>query len=371
MITWRRALTVAGLLLLVAWLVSGCNAAVALPTFAPTLTASPAANAPPTRTALPPTASATLTAAPATATPSPSLTEAPTATASRTDLPATATNTPTATPTHTPTATPPALTGALIISVDGLRPDAIQLADTPNLDRLITRGAVSWAASTILPSATLPGHTSMLSGSSPDVHGVRWNVYDPARGYVPTPTLFSVAHDAGLTTAMFVGKSKLEHIAVPGTVDTFAYLIGDDLYLAGQAADHLRQVSPDVLFVHLPGVDGAGHAHGWLSATQLDAVTRADAAIGFLLEVLNEVGRGENTLIIVTADHGGMDKAHGGSDPESMTIPWIIAGPGIRSGYEIASEVMVYDTAVTAAWALGLPLPNEWEGRPVEEAFAP
>jgi len=31
--------------------------------------------------------------------------------------------------------------------------------------------------------------------------------------------------------------------------------------------------------------------------------------------------------------------------------------------------VRVYDTAATAAWALGLPLPEAWEGRPIVEAF--
>ena len=367
MITWRRALTLAGLLLLVAWLVLGCNAADALPTLAPTLTPSLTADASATRTAPLPTATATLTAVPTVATPGPSPTAEPVPTRSPTPPPPTATTA----PTPTSTATPPALTGALIISVDGLRADAIPLADTPNLDRLITRGAVSWSATTVLPSATLPGHTSMLSGSSPDVHGVLWNHFDPARGYVPTPTLFSVAHDAGLTTAMFVGKTKLEHIAVPGTVDTFVQLCGEDPYLAGEAADLLRQASPDLFFVHLAGVDGAGHEYGWLSVEQLGFVTQADAAIGVLLAVLNEVGRGDSTLIVITADHGGIGTSHGGSDSESMTIPWIIAGPGIRSGHEIRSEVKVYDTAVTVAWALGLPLPGEWEGRPVEEAFAP
>jgi hypothetical protein len=52
-----------------------------------------------------------------------------------------------------------------------------------------------------------------------------------------------------------------------------------------------------------------------------------------------------------------------------MTIPWIVAGPGVRVGYEIVGQVRVYDTAATAAWALGLLLPAEWEGRPVMEAF--
>lgn len=362
MIVRNRAFKVAWLLLLVAWLVLACGAAGTSPTYVPTLTAS---STPIVAQAFETPSSTSPVVAQASATLSPA-TLLPTLSATR----ATASVTPTATvaPTDTPA---PALTGVLIIGVDGLRPEAIWSADTPNLDGLIARGSVAWGARTILPSATLPSHASMLSGSSPEVHGVVWNSYEPGRGYIPTPTVFSVAHDAGLSTAMFVGKRKLEHLAVPGTLDAFSYVTGGDARLVSAAADHLRLASPDLLFVHLPDVDSAGHQHGWLSAAQLEMVTRTDAAIGLLLEALSEEGRLLSTLVIVTADHGGIGRSHGGSDPESMTIPWIIAGPGIRGGLEIKDEVRVYDMAVTAVWALGLPLPAEWEGRPVEAAFAP
>ncbi len=337
-----RTLKIAWLLFLVTWLVVACQVAGALPTHVPTLTPSSTATHTPT------------------ATPTPTFTPTPTATP-----------TATVTPTATPTPVPPTPTRVLIISIDGLRPEGIQFAETPTLDRLIARGAVSWKAQTVLPSATLPGYASMLSGSSPEVHGVRWNNYEPDRGYIPLPTLFSVTHDAGLSTAMFVGKPKLEHIAVPGTVDTFAFVTGGDAQVAGRAAEHLRQALPELLFVHLPDVDTAGHVHGWLSSLQLDAVARADEAASVLLLTLEEMGWLDSTFILVTADHGGNGTSHGGSDPESMTVPWIVAGPGIRAGYEIKSEVRVYDTAATVVWALGLSLPVEWEGKPIVEAFLP
>jgi 2,3-bisphosphoglycerate-independent phosphoglycerate mutase len=209
----------------------------------------------------------------------------------------------------------------------------------------------------------------MLCGTSPEIHEVLWNDYLPERGYVPLPTLFSMAHDVGLTTAMFVGKAKLEHIAVPNSLDTYAFVPGGDAQVAGQAANHLQDAAPDLLFVHLPDVDTTGHVHGWLSSPQLDFVTRADAAVGILLDTLEALGRLESTLIIVTADHGGIGTFHGGNEPESMTIPWLIAGPGVQMGLEIETEVITYDTAATAAWALGLSMPAAWDGRPVIEAF--
>jgi hypothetical protein len=51
-----------------------------------------------------------------------------------------------------------------------------------------------------------------------------------------------------------------------------------------------------------------------------------------------------------------------------MTIPWIAVGPGIQPK-ALTSFIQTTDTAATAAFALGLPLPAEWDGAPVYEAF--
>src|SRR5690606_34556114 len=61
-----------------------------------------------------------------------------------------------------------ALTGhVVVISVDGLRPDAIEKFGAKNIQRLIREGSYSLEATTILPSKTLPSHTSMLTGTEP------------------------------------------------------------------------------------------------------------------------------------------------------------------------------------------------------------
>src|SRR5918995_285305 len=70
----------------------------------------------------------------------------------------------------------PSLTkNVLLVSIDGLRPDAIAKFSAPTLQRLIREGRYSLSARTIMPSTTLPSHTSMLSGERPEVHGVSWN----------------------------------------------------------------------------------------------------------------------------------------------------------------------------------------------------
>ncbi|HET8669507.1 MAG TPA: alkaline phosphatase family protein, partial [Candidatus Saccharimonadales bacterium] len=63
----------------------------------------------------------------------------------------------------------------VIISIDGLRPDAIEQTDTPTLDALRAQGAYSSMAQAVLPSVTLVNHASMLGGMSPAKHGIYWN----------------------------------------------------------------------------------------------------------------------------------------------------------------------------------------------------
>lgn len=292
--------------------------------------------------------------------------------------PDTASPAPTAAPTESPletaaltptlTLTPaPLARRVLILSIDGLRPEAISLAPMPNLISLMQNGAYTLSAQTIFPSSTLPAHTSMLSGLCPSKHGVNWNDYLPEKGYANVTDIFDIAHAAGLQTVMFVGKEKLRQITEPSSTDIFEYINDRDLVIAERLIANFP-ADFGLMFVHFPATDWMGHEYGWLSGEQLSVVYRADQALGSLLAELDARGLREQTLIIVTADHGGRGTSHGSSLPEDMTIPWVAAGAGIRST-QLTSQVYTMDTAATAAYALGLSIPAEWDGVPVYEAF--
>lgn len=274
--------------------------------------------------------------------------------------------TPTLTPTLTPTP-PPHATRILILTIDGLRPDAISAAPMPNLLNLMQNGAYTLSAQTVYPSVTLIAHASLLTGTCPSKHGVTWNDYQPRLGYAQGTDLFDLAHAAGLQTVMYVGKEKLRQTTEPSSVDFFAYINDRDLLIADKLIENFPQ-DFGVLFVHFPLVDGMGHEYGWMSWQQLSVAARADEALGNILSELDARGLRSETLIIVTADHGGHDTSHGSRLPEDMTIPWVISGPGVQPK-ALTAPVNIMDTAATAAFALGLPLPPEWDGAPVYEAF--
>jgi hypothetical protein len=300
---------------------------------------------------------------PSSASPSPTVTETP---APSETAPPTLTATEAPTQTITPTAAPRA-SRVLILSIDGLRPDAIALAPMPNLQALMQTSAYSLTAQTVYPSVTLVAHSSMLVGVCPSKHGVNWNDYLPENGVAQGTDLFDIAHAAGLQTVMHVGKEKLRQITEPQSLDIFTYVNDRDTIVAKRLIEEFPGEF-GLLFVHFPLVDGMGHVFGWLSSQQLSVAFRADEALQTILNELDARGLRDETLVIITADHGGHDTTHGSSLPEDMTIPWIASGPGIQPK-QLTSPIHTMDTAATAAFALGLPMPPEWDGVPIYEAF--
>ena len=258
----------------------------------------------------------------------------------------------------------------LLISIDGLRPDAMVQGDTPALKALMKRGSWSLKARTTLPSVTLTSHTSMMTGVPPAKHQVLWNEWIPEKGPIKTQTIFDVAKAAGLTTAMFAGKEKFRHFVVPGRFDDFGIPDYPCKAVADAAAHVIDEKAPSLMMVHLAEPDGAGHAIGWMTPAYFKAIANADRAVAHLVEALEEAEIADETAIIVSADHGGHDRTHGSASAEDMTIPWIAAGAGVRAAGELSAPIVTTDTAATVVALLGLPVPASWDGKPVSAALA-
>lgn len=256
-----------------------------------------------------------------------------------------------------------------IVSFDGGKPEVMQRSAMPVLMQMAREGATTWNAQTIFPSITLPSHTSMLTGVQMAKHQISWNDWQPQRGLITMPTIFKLARDRGYTTALFAGKEKFRHLNVPGTLDQFQIPSYSAKIVAAAAAKYIIEQKPNLCFIHFADSDGAGHAHGWGSAQQIQAFADADAALKTLRDAVEQAGIARKSTFILSADHGGHDKTHGSNSPEDMTIPWIAWGAGTKLTYEIKDPVNTCDTAATALWLLDVPLPTGWDGKPMTSAF--
>ncbi len=268
----------------------------------------------------------------------------------------------------TPTDTPllGKVSRVIIVSFDGLRPDAITEAPMTDLIHWMQNGAYTLEARTIAPSLTLPAHASMLSGLCASQHGITWNSGLIEWGYSKGADIFDLAHAAGMRTVMIVGKDKLRALAQPESTDVFE-IHGADQDIFQAAIDQLS-LGFNLMFVHIPSADDRGHQYGWMTNAQFKVLRESDAGFGDLIAKLEQLGLTNSTLVIVNADHGGHDKNHDGSQLADQLIPWAMVGPDVEAE-KLVNLVSITDTAATAAYALDLPLQPEWAGIPVYEGF--
>ncbi len=253
----------------------------------------------------------------------------------------------------------------MIVSFDGLRPDAISEASAPTLWSLIESGSYQPAALAEIPAVTLPNHSSMLTGLAILSHGVFINVTAPGR--IEHPTVFDVSREHSVSSGFFVNKGKLGYLCADGDAD-FRRIKGDVDVIADECAVAIRDNDLRLVFLHFGEPDGAGHAHGWLSDPYMAQVTRADAALRRILDVMDDRGIREETLLIITADHGGHDKTHGFPIPDDQHVPFILNGPGIAEGRRLTTEIHPMDVAAIALAYLELPMTIARDGRVIVEA---
>jgi predicted AlkP superfamily pyrophosphatase or phosphodiesterase len=257
----------------------------------------------------------------------------------------------------------------VLVMVDGLRPDAITSECAPALTGLMGRGSWTRRAQSVMPCVTLPCHMSIFHAVPPARHGVTTNNWSPMAR--PIPGLVDVARAAGRRCGAYYNWEPLRNLSQPGSLDHSYFRDnvksrdGDDV-ISAAAVRSLPADRPDFAFVYHGTTDEVGHDYGWMSAEYLAQVARVDRLVGDLLAVL----RPDEDYVLVQADHGGHARNHGTEAPEDMTIPWIVAGPAVRAGQELQSEVSLLDTAPTLARLLGLTAHDHWEGRCIEEVFA-
>lgn len=263
----------------------------------------------------------------------------------------------------------------VVMSIDGLRPDAIKAFNARTLQKLMKGGSYTLNARTIDLSKTLPSHTSMLTGEMAEQHGIMWNTDETdTHGTIEIPTVFGMARDRGFHTAAFFSKAKFNHLEVAGTLDYSQAPDGRRTWSADRTLTdvewYLVRRRPNVLFVHIGEPDFAGHRSGWMSHPYGKAVRSADNAVARLVAASDlAFGKGNYTLII-TADHGGRGRSHGSVITEDVTIPWIAFGRGVREGFELPAGIRTVDTAATMLWLLGVTPPGPLAGVPVRAAFS-
>ena len=268
----------------------------------------------------------------------------------------------------------------IVIGVDGLSPDGVMHADTPTLDDMMANGAWSLHARGVMPTTSGANWASILDGAGPEQHGVTSNDWQVGEFNFPT----SVTGSGGFFPSIFQILTDQHPEWEVGSVyhwEGFGNLYDRrfvDYDVHGESEDqtaalataYIKARRPRFLFVHFDHVDHAGHEYGHGTPQYYEAVAKADRLIAEVRQATVEAGIAGDTVILVTSDHGGVGKGHGGETLAELEIPWIASGQGITRGAELDLPINTFDTPATAAWLLGVDIPYAWLGRPVRPALA-
>jgi predicted AlkP superfamily pyrophosphatase or phosphodiesterase len=261
---------------------------------------------------------------------------------------------------------PAAAAPVLMISIDGLKPEYVLEADArglklPYLRTLVRDGAYAEGVVGVWPTVTYPSHTTLLTGVSPAEHGIYNNVeFDPERHFsgawnwyasqIRVPTLWKVAHDAGLRTAsvgwpVSVGATDVDdlipeywrsadpsHAGNPLDRDLIAalsrpanilreiepaageYMMGNETTIAGDeiktrySIEILRRQKPAFMTIHLSSLDDAQHAHGPFSDEANQTLEALDGMVARLADAT--LKNDPSTVVLIVSDHGFLTLTH-------------------------------------------------------------
>jgi len=265
----------------------------------------------------------------------------------------------------------------VVIGIDGLTSEGLEKASTPVMDDLIARGAFKRDARAVLPTVSAPNWGSMVHGAGPEATGIitndrnKWmppvdnsrfgmfpNIFNIVREQLPDAEQGAIFHWGGF--------GNLLQEQVVNRYNTY----NSPEETTNQVCEYITAKKPTFLFIQLDHVDGAGHGFGYKNTPEyLQAVAKADALVGQIVESIRQAGMESNTLVMVVSDHGGFNKGHGGESLEELTVPVIYFGKGIKQNYKVQQTVYMFDVAANAAFALGLKAPHQWTGRPTLAAY--
>ena len=212
----------------------------------------------------------------------------------------------------------------ILVDWDGLDPDYLGRAPTPNLDALASRGSLSIAESTF-PTKSNPARASISTGAYPETHGNAAYYFDERSNEAVGQTRFLAAETIsqalaaeGKTTAAVQWYMVQDHGTSYGDPE---HLYVEPGGLFEQRVDaaieilNLRPVSsggkmvkvpkiPDFLAVYSADLDAFGHAEGAESPNLGPLLAELDRQLGRLVQATKEVGIYEQTAFLLTSDHG-------------------------------------------------------------------
>ena len=259
----------------------------------------------------------------------------------------------------------------VLIGLDGWGAYSLPKADMPNVKKLMEDGSYTLKKRSALPSSSAINWASMFMGAGPELHGyTEWGSKTPE---LPSrvlnkngifPTVFQLLRDA---------RPEAE-IGCLYEWEGIKYLVADysktPKELGDMASAYIKEKHPALVAICYDSPDHTGHTEGHDTPAYYEKLKELDTYVGQIVQAVKDAGILDDTIFILTADHGGINKGHGGKTMQEMETPFIISGKNIKKGLRFDDvSMMQYDVASTIASIFNLEQPQVWIGRPMKIVF--
>jgi len=237
-------------------------------------------------------------------------------------------------------------------------------AETPNIDRIFRDGSVTYTCTTSTPSISAQSWGAMIHGVTPELHRLTNSIvevtpYDPQS---PFPSMMRVLreNDPECTIASFVKWNPINVGIVEDGYDIYKANEPTDDKLCDSVCEYLLAGNdPKLLFVAFDDSDVVGHTSGYNRPAHLKQLEKNDEHIGRIFDIYEEKGWIDDTLFILTADHGGLGNSHGGTTPEELNVIYAVRGKTVEYRGS-AEDMQIRDNASVVLYALGIEQPETW-----------
>lgn len=262
-----------------------------------------------------------------------------------------------------------------LIGFDGWGSYCMDTVKMPNTRALMAEGAYTLQKRTVLPSDSAPNWCAMFCGAPAEFSGWSNNgdgpdvvpVYTNANGVFPT--MFSLLREQKPESKI---ACVYEWGGIKPLIDPKAHDFEkqeNPANIAAVSSEYIKAEKPNLMAIIYDDPDHVGHSKGHDSPEYHAKMEELDACLGEIIAAIKEAGIYEESIIIVTSDHGGIGGGHGGRSLMEMDTPFIIAGKNVKKIGEFKEYMMQYDTAHTVAEALGLTVPQVWNGQSMSQVF--
>lgn len=264
----------------------------------------------------------------------------------------------------------------ILIGLDGWGTWCMEKGEAPFIKSMMQEGCYTLNKRTVRPSISGANWAAMMNGTPVESSGITNNDDHPT-----FPPLVLTEHNAQPT--FFHLLKQVRPDAETGVVcewgdflnyaDTLCLDYAKRIHHASQNPDdivtesvrYIKEKKPVLCFIHIDALDHMGHSYGQGSDEYYAELPKVDDRVRRIVEGIKEAGIYDDSIIILTSDHGHEGTGHGGDTLNEIVTPMVIWGKGVMKNHEITDTVIQYDIAATVAEILRLPVPQSWRGRPV------